>query len=128
MAKDKDYKPADLTRLKTEPLAGRPSLVGIEQAAGLTEPGATASELVDSMPDILAARNFRELVETITAARRGDRQFVTALGAHVIKCGLSPLIIDLIKIGILPLILLQTIVALLPFHLLPQMLAPILIY
>lgn len=98
--KSSRYEPADLKEIKTEPLAGRPSEVRIEQSAGLTEPGALVSQLVDSLPDILAGREFRELVHAIVAARRAERPVAMAMGAHVIKCGLSPLVIDLMERGI----------------------------
>ena len=97
MSMKRDYKPADLSPLKTEPLAGRPSLVRIEQFAKLTEPGAKVAQLVDSMPDILAGRDFKELVYAIVSARRRGRPVCLSLGAHVIKCGLSPLVIDLME-------------------------------
>jgi hypothetical protein len=101
MSMDHKYEPADLRPLRTEPLAQRPARVRIEQSAKLTGPGAKVAQLVDSLPDILAGRDFRELVGAIVSARRGGRPVCLALGAHVIKCGLSPLITDLMKRGII---------------------------
>lgn len=100
MKKSRKYKPADLVEIRTEPLAARPSLVRIEQSATLTEPGATAAQLLGSLPDILAARNFRELVRAIVEARRGERPVIMAMGAHIIKCALSGLVVDLMERGI----------------------------
>ena len=51
----------------------------------------------ESLPEILAASNLRKVIEAIVQAYRNKRPVVMALGAHVIKCGLSPLIIDLMK-------------------------------
>jgi hypothetical protein len=97
MSTDSEFKPADLTSLKTTRLDERPSLVDIEQFAYLTKPGAKVSQLIDSMPDILGARQFHELVDAINESRGNDRPVVMAIGAHVIKCGLSPLLIDLME-------------------------------
>ena len=100
MTEKKSYKPADLGPLKTGYLAERPSLVGMEHLAKLTEPGVSAARLVDSLPGVLAAKGFRELVSGITGARRKGKPVVMGMGAHVIKCGLSPLVIDLMERGI----------------------------
>ncbi len=101
MTEGNSYKPVDLSRIRTEPLAQRPSLVRIEQAASRTGPGASASQLVDSLPDLLAARDFRELIDAIAHAHRDGRPVCLALGAHVIKCGLSTLVIDLMERGVI---------------------------
>jgi hypothetical protein len=97
MNRNDKYEPADLNRLKTEPLADRPSLVSIEQMAKLTRPGDSAASLVSSLPDILAARDFRELVGAIAKAHRNRKPVILAMGAHVIKCGLSTVVIDLME-------------------------------
>jgi hypothetical protein len=91
------YEPADLGPLKTRSLSGRPSLTGIERSARLTKPGSTAAELFESLPDVLAARNLRVFVEAIVEARKAKRPVIMGFGAHVIKCGLSPLVIDLME-------------------------------
>ena len=98
MSAKKKYEPADLGPLKTQSLSKRPSLVSIEQSAGLTEPGVTVMQLFESLPDVLAARNAKSLVDALVAARKADRPVVMAFGAHVIKCGLSPLIIDRLRV------------------------------
>jgi hypothetical protein len=57
-------------------------------------------ELVESMPDILASKDFRKVVDAICTARTEGRPVVLAIGGHVIKVGLGPLISDLIDKGI----------------------------
>jgi len=96
-----NFNPADLGPLRTESLASRPSLVDIEKAAKLTGKGARVEELVDSLPSVLAAESFRLLVGEIVSARGKGRPVVISMGAHVIKCGLSPLIVDLLERGII---------------------------
>ena len=65
--------PFDLGRVRTRPLEGRPSLVGLESFAKLPAPGAGAREILDSLPDILAGGALRELVEAVTRAHRDGR-------------------------------------------------------
>jgi hypothetical protein len=55
--------------------------------------------LLDGLPDILAAHDLRVAVERIAAALRGRRPVVLGMGAHPIKVGLGPLIVDLIGRG-----------------------------
>ena len=43
---------------------------------------------------------MQQIVERVATAVRNERLVVLAMGAHVIKCGLSPLIIDLMQRGI----------------------------
>jgi hypothetical protein len=57
------------------------------------------SAWVDSLPDILAAADFKAVLEAILRARRDDRGLLWGIGAHVIKTGLSPVIIDLMTRG-----------------------------
>jgi hypothetical protein len=58
------------------------------------------SGFVDSLPRILVANELRELVRDIERSRRRKRPVILMMGAHVIKVGLSPIIIDLVQRGI----------------------------
>ena len=92
--------PFDLSRVKTVPLAGRPSLVRVDRFASLPAPGAPARALLDSLPDFLAGRWLRELVAAIVAARRAGNGVVFGVGGHVVKTGCSPVIVDLLERGV----------------------------
>ncbi len=48
---------------------------------------------------VLAAADFRAVEQAILHAKRGGRAIVWDLGAHVLKTGLSPVIIDLMERG-----------------------------
>jgi hypothetical protein len=48
---------------------------------------------------MLAASDLRDVVSAIVAAKRGGRAVIWGLGAHVVKTGLSPILIDLMERG-----------------------------
>jgi hypothetical protein len=51
------------------------------------------------LPRVLKGQDLSDIVDGFVAARQRGRAIIFALGAHVIKCGLSPLIIDMIQRG-----------------------------
>jgi len=91
--------PLDLDGLDTYPLASRKSKVGSVQLGKRAEPGASFRDFWNRLPDILAASDLRELVGCMREARAQERAIVWGLGAHVIKVGLSPLLVDLMERG-----------------------------
>jgi hypothetical protein len=93
------YREFDVSGVRTYPLSSRASKVRVEQFARPYQPGSGVAALLDSMPGLLAAADFREVVSAMTAAQRGGRALVWGLGAHVIKTGLSPILIDLMERG-----------------------------
>ena len=88
---------ANLKKIKTIALDGRKCKVAIKDFAKVARKGESFKEFYDSLPLILAANNLKSLVDEIVSAYRKKRMVVIMMGAHVIKCGLSPLIIDLMK-------------------------------
>ena len=91
----------DLRRVRTYPLASRPSLVRLADFCQTPEPPPGFAAFVDSLPDIYAGKHFKELVDRIVAAKVGGRPVAVALGAHVLKVGLAPLLIDLMRRGVI---------------------------
>jgi hypothetical protein len=61
--------------------------------------GLSVAALLDGLPDILAAHDLRAAAMAIAAALRAERGVVLGMGAHPIKVGLGPLIVDLIARG-----------------------------
>ncbi len=95
----RDYKPINLEGIKSYSIKRRKNLVSIKQFAKVIE-NKEFSKFLDSLPKILAADDLRNVIDNIVKAHNQNRQVVLALGAHVIKCGLSPIVIDLMKRGI----------------------------
>jgi hypothetical protein len=93
------YEEFDLTRISTFPLASRPSKVHLAEFARPHPKGAGIAAFVDNLPRLLAAGDFRAVVDAVTAARRGGRGIVWGVGAHVLKVGLSPILADLMARG-----------------------------
>ena len=91
----------DLKKVRTYPLASRPSLVKLADFCETPEPPPGFAAFVDSLPDIYAGKHFKELVDRIVAAKVGGRPVAVALGAHVLKVGLAPLLIDLMRRGVI---------------------------
>lgn len=87
--------------VRTYPLESRPSLVRVEDFCQVPDPLPGFGAFVDSLPDIYAGTEFKELVARIVAARAAGRPVAVALGAHVLKVGLAPLLIDLMRRGVI---------------------------
>jgi hypothetical protein len=80
-------------------LKSRASKVRVEDFARPAASGASVSQFMDALPNLLAAADFKSVVRAMDAARRADGGIVWGLGAHVIKTGLGPVIIDLMERG-----------------------------
>ena len=93
------YEEFDLTAVRTYPLASRKSKANAVDFARVPVPGASVAAFVDGLPDILAGADFKAVVRALRAARESDAGVIWGLGAHVIKTGLSPVLIDLMERG-----------------------------
>jgi hypothetical protein len=90
----------DLAKISTVPLCTRPSKVNKNLfSRPVNKKTVSLSDLWPAIPNILAGKSIRNLVQSIVRARSKNKPVLFAFGAHVIKCGLSPLIIDLCKRG-----------------------------
>ena len=94
-------KEIDLSQARTFPLAKRKSKVPLQAFGRPLPSGASVGDFLASLPDVLAARDLREVAREIARRRRAGRSVVLGMGAHPIKVGLSPLIIDLLERGVL---------------------------
>ena len=92
--------PIDLRRVRTYPLVGRRSKVAAAALGRPIDPSRSFSHFLRALPDILGARDLRAVAHAIAQRHRQRRLVVLGMGAHPIKVGLSPLIIDLMQRGI----------------------------
>jgi hypothetical protein len=92
----KPIKPADLSKVKRYSLDLRGTKSDIRRFAGT---GKSIKPFFDSWPDLLKAADFKNLTGDMVEAKRKGRGIIWMMGAHPLKVGLSPILIDLIKSG-----------------------------
>jgi len=93
--------PADLMDLKRISVHDRRCIAPADRVATLPAADAGAAELLDSMPDCLAAGQLRALADAVVGARAARLPVIFGMGGHVIKVGCSPIIIDLLRRGMI---------------------------
>src|SRR5512132_2798690 len=94
-----DAKPIDLDKVRTYPLASRPSKVALADFAKPIIENSSLNDYLASLPNILAVQNLRDLALRIRRARALKKPIIWGIGGHVIKTGLAPIIIDLMQRG-----------------------------
>jgi hypothetical protein len=94
-------KPLSLEGLTTYSLKDRPSKVSQEDFARPWTRGASLKEFVARLPRILAGQVLQDIAAAWVQARRGGRPVLLGMGAHPLKVGLSPVLIDLMKQGLI---------------------------
>jgi hypothetical protein len=94
------YREADLRRLTTVPVGERRNKVDPSLLAAVPGADRTFAGFLESLPDVLAARDLRAVIAGVAAAARGGRGVVLLVGGHVVKVGLGPLLGTLIARGV----------------------------
>jgi len=92
-------KKIDPANIKTYSLKSRESKVRINDSCRPHKKGASFLDFFASLPDILASRHLKDVVAAVVQARRDKRPVMLGMGAHAIKVGLNPVIIDLMEKG-----------------------------
>jgi hypothetical protein len=92
------YEEFDLSGVRTYPLASRKSKAKASDFAVPFKAGDVRA-FVDSLPSILAGSDVKAIVAALSAARDGGHGIIWGIGAHVLKTGLSPVLIDLMERG-----------------------------
>ena len=95
------FKPIDTSKIKTYSLAGRKSKVEAEAGAKPFAPGGSFRDFLGTLPGILAADSFRQVAGAVAVAKKAGRPVILGMGAHVIKVGLTPVIVDLMERGVI---------------------------
>src|SRR5439155_25848151 len=93
------YEEFDLSSVRTYPLKSRKSKTRTEDFGRAVGERATVGQFVESLPNMLAAADFRRVIQHIVEARRGEAGVLWGIGAHVVKTGLGPVLIDLMERG-----------------------------
>jgi hypothetical protein len=94
-----DYEEFDLAGIRTYPLASRNNKARADDFATVHAPGGSFAAWLESLPDILGGRDVKAVVAALRDARRASAGIVWGIGAHVIKTGLSPVLVDLMRRG-----------------------------
>ena len=92
--------PINISSVTTYPLQNRINKVSVRDFATPPEVEIDLSQFLSSLPNILKGQEFLALVDDIVAAHRNKKPILVMMGGHVIKCGLSPFLIDLAKRGV----------------------------
>jgi len=87
----------DYTKLVTVPLEKRHHKVSLKDFGHPTDGSVRA--FIDSLPDILAGQDLKRLLRNLESARETGRARIWAMGAHVVKCGLTPYLVELMDRG-----------------------------
>ena len=93
----KQYTPLDFSKLSTYSVHGRHSKVTVDNFAKPLQAGATVGDYLRSLPQQFLGIDFPELVARLAAIHKAGRPIVVGMGAHVIKVGLNPILIDLME-------------------------------
>jgi hypothetical protein len=96
-----NFPPLNFNCIRTYPLRERDNKVHRDELAKPWQPGANFTAFLDSLPRILVGNDFRAIVNDTVAAVRNKRPVLVMMGAHPIKCGLNPILIDLMQRGVI---------------------------
>lgn len=87
----------DFSKLKTYPAGSRKSKVKFDAFAKVCRKGGSFRQFYDALPNFLAAKEFKAVADAIVSAHTRRKPVLLMFGAHVIKVGLSPLLLELIR-------------------------------
>ncbi|MGC4085742.1 MAG: hypothetical protein QM736_27350 [Vicinamibacterales bacterium] len=94
-----DYEPFDLSGVRTYPLKSRPSKARSEDFGRPVAPTASIGQWLDALPRFLAAADLQAVARSVADTRSNGSGAVWGIGAHVVKTGLAPVLIDLMERG-----------------------------
>lgn len=91
----------DFSGIRTYPLKSRKSKVSIQQFGRPYRGKDRITPFIDSLPDILAAKDFKAVIDAVVRAYRKNHPVMVGMGAHLTKVGLNPILIDLMEHGVI---------------------------
>jgi len=92
-------RPIDRNQVQTVSAKRRPSKVAVRDEARPHEAGSSYAHFLASLPDILGAADLRAAIDAWARAWRGNHTMLFGFGAHLIKVGLAPVVVDLLERG-----------------------------
>lgn len=95
------FRPIDLSGVKTYRLSDRKSTVQASDFARIWKKGSSFEVFLKNLPDILAGRQLKSVIAAMRTAHLNKRTIIFGMGAHVIKVGLNPIVIDLMERGVI---------------------------
>jgi len=101
LKKPSDIRPIAPGRARTRTLSSLTRMVLRDQFARPIDAGASMRQFLDSLPEVLAAAQLRDLAVRIARARRAGKPVLLMSGAHAIKVGLGPIITSLMRDGVI---------------------------
>jgi hypothetical protein len=90
-------KPADLSQIRTYSIRSRPTKVDHTVLAKVPNIHQPMGEFFEALPGVLKAKELLLASQRVAEARLHDKGIILMMGAHVIKCGLSPIIIRMME-------------------------------
>lgn len=96
-----NLQPTDFDEINTYKLTSRPSKITVKDFAEPVLEDDSLKEFLKKFPNILAVKSIRKIAENIVRAKKLNKPIIWGIGGHVIKTGLSPILIDLMKHGFL---------------------------
>jgi len=95
------FEELDISGVKGISISGRQSKVRREQSGKPLGPEGTVEQFLDGLPGLLGAADLMELASRIASSRVNGRPVIWMIGGHVIKCGVTPHIVDLMRRGLI---------------------------
>lgn len=90
----------DRSRVRTVPARRRPSKVRMADEATPYKPGSSFAAFLAGLPDLLGARDLRAAIDATLRAHARRKTVLFGFGAHLIKTGLAPVVVDLLERGV----------------------------
>ena len=97
----KRFRSLNFSKVKTYPVKKRFSKIQSALLGKKVKKGARVRSFIQGLPNILAAENLKAIARKIAAAHRAKKTVLLGMGAHPVKVGLSPVIIDFMERGII---------------------------
>lgn len=94
--------PIDFSAVKRYSIKTRNNKVNVrEHFARPPRTGQSVADFLDGLPHLLGADGLRNVVEAVVTARQKGKPVVLAMGGHVVKCGLQPVLKALIDADVI---------------------------